>query len=206
MKRKPWFVCGSISTLAAALFIAVYAPGRMKTRFDDAYMFSRYADNSLNGHGFAWNPTHGPSYGTASPVYLILITALKATPPPLFINSILLSLVSFSLFLLGVGFSIKTGFVLSGALARNGIPLLVLPLCLLAPMCRYHPFTGMDTTLAFTANAFLCQGGRFSAGLFRRDYLYYPGVFNYGIALGKGSPLFETILEELIDYSTSSEG
>ncbi len=62
---------------------------------------------------------------------------------------------SFSLFLLGVGFSIKTGLVLGGALARNGIPLLVLPLCLLAPMCRYHPFTGMDTTLAFTANALL---------------------------------------------------
>ncbi len=84
MKRKPWFICGSVSALAAALFIAVYAPGRMETRFDDAYMFSRYADNFLNGHGFAWNPTDGPSYGITSPVYLFLITALKATPPPIY--------------------------------------------------------------------------------------------------------------------------
>ena len=37
-----------ICFFSLVLFLAVYAPARIATQFDDAYMFARYADNALN--------------------------------------------------------------------------------------------------------------------------------------------------------------
>lgn len=143
-----------ISFFSLVLFLAVYAPARISTQFDDAYMFTRYADNFLAGHGFSWNIEDGPAYGITSPVYLILVTSAKyIAPTP--DNSFLLSVLSLATFLLGATIVIWSGSFQRTEKNSNRWHFLFFPLCLLAPMCRYHPFTGMDTTLSFASNALL---------------------------------------------------
>jgi len=41
--------------------------------FDDAYMFSRYAQNLLSGNGFSWNINGGPVYGPTSIAYVFIV-------------------------------------------------------------------------------------------------------------------------------------
>ncbi|MCD6586965.1 MAG: hypothetical protein J7K88_00280, partial [Candidatus Fermentibacteraceae bacterium] len=93
-------VVAVISLLSVVYFVAVYAPARLSTEFDDAYMYCRYASNFLEGNGFSWNAADGPAFGATSPVFLFLITVSKS----LFTadNSFLLSFTSFSTGLLGL--------------------------------------------------------------------------------------------------------
>lgn len=140
--------------LAAVLFIAIYTPDRYGTRFDDSYMFARYADNFIAGHGFSWNIENGPAYGITSPAYLILVTSAKSIAPTPD-NSFLLSVLSLAAFLLGAAIVTWSGSLQRAEKTAYGWYFLFFPLCLLAPMCRYHPFTGMDTTLSFAFNALL---------------------------------------------------
>jgi len=146
-------VVAVISLLSAVYFVVAYAPARLSTEFDDAYMYCRYASNFLAGYGFSWNAADGPAFGATSPVFLFLITVSKS----LFTadNSFLLSFTSFSAGLLGLGVLVFAGYKSGKLLSKKHLPLLVIPLCLVSTSFRYHSFTGMETTLAFLANAIL---------------------------------------------------
>ena len=143
------------SLLSVTFFIALYAPSRMSTEFDDSYMYCRYASNYLAGNGFSWNTSEGAAYGATSPAYLFLITFLKSLFQTE--NSLLLSLTSCSAGLTGLLLLIGAGYLSGGEgqLAKLHLPRLVIPLCLLSSSFRYHCFTGMETTLAFASNSFL---------------------------------------------------
>ncbi|MEW5871908.1 MAG: hypothetical protein AB1894_21750 [Chloroflexota bacterium] len=49
--------------------------------WDDAYMFSRYADNLISTGKISWNPGGEPTYGLTSPLYLIVVTPLRLLFP-----------------------------------------------------------------------------------------------------------------------------
>ncbi len=70
-------------------------------------------------------------------------------------NSFLLSFTSFSTGLLGLAVLVFAGYKSGKLLSKKHLPLLVVPLCLVSTSFRYHSFTGMETTLAFLANAIL---------------------------------------------------
>ncbi|PIE52176.1 hypothetical protein CSA37_07975 [Candidatus Fermentibacteria bacterium] len=74
-KKTPVAIAGA-SLLV--FFLAVYAPERIGTRVDDAYMYIRYAENFISGHGFAWNISEVPAYSITSPLFLFFITALRS--------------------------------------------------------------------------------------------------------------------------------
>jgi hypothetical protein len=141
------------SLLSAVYFVAAYAPARLSTEFDDAYMYCRYASNFLAGNGFSWNAADGPAFGATSPAFLFLVTVSKS----LFTadDSFLLSFTSFYASILGLGVLLLVGYKFGKLLSKKHLPLLVIPLCLVSTSFRYHSFTGMETTLAFLTNAIL---------------------------------------------------
>lgn len=126
----------------------------MHSQFDDAYMYCRYVSNYLSGYGFSWNASEGPAYGLTSPMHLFLLTAAKSLFP-LTSNSSLLAQTSFAAGLLGLLVLVVVGYSYGLETKNRNLPLLIIPFCLLSGMFRYHSFTGMETTLAFAANAFL---------------------------------------------------
>jgi len=143
-----------ISSVFLVFFIVLYAPSRLATEFDDAYMYSRYSSNYLAGNGFSWNVSDGPAYGATSPMYLFIITLVKGVFPGV-TNSFLLSLVSLCMGILGLIVLISSGFKEGKNLTKFRLPLLVIPICILSASFRYHLFTGMETTLSFFSNSLL---------------------------------------------------
>lgn len=59
--RFPKLIIVFVSLLSIVCFIAIYAPSRLSTEFDDLYMYCRYASNYLSGNGFSWNASDGPA-------------------------------------------------------------------------------------------------------------------------------------------------
>ena len=51
------------------------------TDFDDAYMYSRYADHLLAGQGMAWNAGEASVYGVTSLLHLAVVTLVKIVFP-----------------------------------------------------------------------------------------------------------------------------
>ncbi len=153
-KASGKFILIFVSTALLIFFVAMYAPSRLTTEFDDAYMYCRYASNYLEGNGFSWNVSDGPAYGATSPIFLFLITLLKSTFPHI-TNSFLLSLVSFCIGIMGLFILVLSGFKLGKSLAKSYIPFLVIPICILSSSFRFHSFTGMETTFSFLSNSLL---------------------------------------------------
>ena len=46
---------------------------------DDAFIFFRYAENLLEGHGLLWNPGDEAVEGYSSFLYVVVLAALRAT-------------------------------------------------------------------------------------------------------------------------------
>ncbi|MBD3371304.1 MAG: hypothetical protein GF403_01155 [Candidatus Coatesbacteria bacterium] len=70
------------AALAAALILAlVYAELFMWNSVDDTYIFLRYADNWLSGHGPVYNPGERVE-GYTSPLWLLLLTGLTGLGLP----------------------------------------------------------------------------------------------------------------------------
>ena len=144
----------------AALVIYYINLVRVKgpTTFDDAYMFIRYADNFLAGHGIAWNPDGVQTYGTTSILYLAII---------IFARSILQSVSAGALLaILSASFGIPAIAVLaytcnrfaSSSLSKNSFLVFAIIFTgyfVISPAFLFHMTSGMDTTLSFLCNAFL---------------------------------------------------
>jgi len=72
------------------------------TTFDDAYMFIRYANNFLDGHGISWNPDGVQTYGVTSILYLAITTMARSILPNVD-EGVLLTTLSASIGLLAIG-------------------------------------------------------------------------------------------------------
>ncbi|MDP6386993.1 MAG: hypothetical protein QGI93_12440 [Planctomycetota bacterium] len=157
-KTRGW---GSAVALGAVLVaVAGYlsaATGAMGGRFDDAYMFVRYADHFLDGHGHAWNPGGEQTYGSTSLLYFALVTLGKAMLP--LADTTLLRCLSTGTGLAAVVMLAITcaRFSRSGALRSRYLLWcgLVLPAILLSPVFTYHAKTGMGTMLGVLCNTVL---------------------------------------------------
>lgn len=128
---------------------AVTLAGSPPTDFDDAYMFVRYANNLLAGHGLAWNPGEPPVHGATSLLHVLVVAALRGLAPGLDDARLLLAASGGAAVLLlgAVGL----------AVARfAGRPLLA-PVAMAALGASdafvFHAQSGMDTQLAALAVA-----------------------------------------------------
>ena len=121
---------------------------------DDAYMFVRYAQHFIDGHGFSWNINSGRAFGCTSTLWLLLVTLGKAwTELP---NHELLGLLSF-LAVLAWGLilpAVLAVFVSHPLLKATAFPLVFTAL-LFTDQLRYHARTGMETGLAILINTLL---------------------------------------------------
>jgi hypothetical protein len=142
------------------------------TTFDDAYMFIRYADNFLAGHGIAWNPDGVQTYGTTSILYLAIITLARSVLQSVSAGALLAILsASFGLPAIAILAYTCSRFA-SSSLPKNSFLIFAIIFTgyfVISPAFLFHMTSGMDTTLSFLCNAFLA----FSiAGLIREKNKY----------------------------------
>lgn len=127
------------------------------TEFDDAYMFIRYADNLLAGHGYSWNASDGPAFGCTSIPYTFLVALLRMLFPAVAEGTLLvrasgaMGLLAFFLLVLACRAAVSHRYLAS-------LPWLSVFLAytlLDTDLFLAHARTGMDTTLSLAANALL---------------------------------------------------
>ena len=143
------FVAGSVLVYATTL--RTLRP----TRFDDAYMFLRYAKHAIAGAGFSWNVGEGPAYGATSTLFLFIVTAIRGlTHLP---DAAVLMAPSLAAAWAACAALVALGFMVidTGALRQAWVPLLVVPGLLLSSQFRYHSLSGMETTVALLCNSLL---------------------------------------------------
>ena len=124
------------------------------TDFDDAYMYLRYAHNTLAGHWLAWNPGEGPVYGVTSLLHFLLVTLICGLLPgnPAAVLQIASGVAALVLLAALVtvcarfcqDLRLRGRFLLWGAV--------LLPLFSTREAFFFHAHTGMDTMLAALAN------------------------------------------------------
>jgi len=152
--RVSFLSCAALATLGLVAWTRVVPEYLVPTPFDDAYTYARYARHFLDGQGFSWNPGEGPAFGCTSPLYLFLVTGVRAVSEAA--DSTLLPALSTILGVFAaVGLTVFAWFVLDPGLRRGGVPLLVLPALLLSPLMLYHGSTGMETTTGVLTNVLL---------------------------------------------------
>lgn len=149
---------GIVLLFVLFFFYLVFVFANLTTSFDDAYMFLRYADNVLNGHGIAWNPDGVQTYGATSLLYLLLIVLGRGLfsqadgSAVLVITSSVLGLASLIVMAVIGNRSAASEYFKSHRLA---LPLLLAFFFFLSPTFLFHATSGMDTTLAMLCNTLL---------------------------------------------------
>jgi len=137
----------SLLAAAAAITIQVYNLLEMGSIWDDAYIFQRYAQNLLAGHGLAWHPGGEPSYGLTALLYVVpatLFRLLAGGNPSL--GAILSSLVCGGIFLVLL---IRLLWCHSDAgLPARSTALVLIACCIGWSSTPLHFTTGMDTGFA----------------------------------------------------------
>ena len=126
------------------------------TLFDDAYMFIRYADNLLDGHGLVWNQGEDPVYGTTSLLYAFTVAASRAIFSAFELSSsvTLTSTASFFALAAIVCLShIRSHLFKQGAFVQS-LNIYFWSLVCLTPLL-IHGFFGMDTTLSLLTHCLL---------------------------------------------------
>ena len=154
MHRTYWVIIIFIGLAGLAYGFTKYYP----TRFDDAYIFIRYAKNIINGHDVSWNSTDGPVYGFTSTAYLIWITFLRYILP--FNDSIILQMGSVLMGILYLVFLIDTILFLIPADKSHQQYSFLIVFCFLLIFGRgliYHLYSGMDTTMSMLANMLIIR-------------------------------------------------
>jgi arabinofuranosyltransferase len=72
-----WVALGCALSVATGLFSAI-VPSDSPLLWDDAYIFFRYVDNFLAGHGLTWNPGGERVEGYSSFLYVMLLSIPRA--------------------------------------------------------------------------------------------------------------------------------
>jgi len=123
--------------------------------FDDAYMFSRYAQNLLNGYGFTWNAGMSSTYGPTSIPYVFIVTLFMRFVP--LESNFLMPTISW---IIGLMVLALLGNAALTQTRKSSLPIATAALgCVIwiaiSPFFIYHATTGMDTTLSMLANTLL---------------------------------------------------
>ncbi|HTL46811.1 MAG TPA: hypothetical protein VL688_01975 [Verrucomicrobiae bacterium] len=185
----------ALAVFALLKYAARFIPLEM-TKFDDAYMFLRYAHNLLEGHGLRWNAAGPMTYGTTSLLYLLEVTAsVFLSPLPGYKTLLLVSaangLAAFFMITFAACRAVRSPWLKNFPLlcGINGMLLLA------EENFRAQAATGMDTTLSIFINALLVlcvlrlwdapsrAGAMLTAAvsylsvLCRPDHFFYAGLF-----------------------------
>jgi hypothetical protein len=146
-RRSTWFLLLGIPVVV----LLAFARSDLETvlRFDDAFMFWRYAVHVRDGFGMAWNAGGEATYGLTSQLwaYFVLPFTYTALSP-----GRSLQIASFVIGLAGLGLG---GLALAGSKLRLSIYVGLVVLLLILRPFGYHLTTGMDTMLSFTTNVAL---------------------------------------------------
>ncbi len=152
-----------LATLLSVAGLAYALYSSRPTRFDDSYMFLRYADNILAGHGHAWNPGGEQVYGSTSLLHVGVVTLVRfCCPLPENVDAadatvlLIASALPGALMLLVL--VVTCARCSTHPLLHNRYLLwagLLLPVLVFDGTVRYHHQTGMDTMLAGLCNALL---------------------------------------------------
>jgi hypothetical protein len=156
--KRTWYLnafLAAVALIGIVFYIKNTIGSLGNTKFDDAFMFTRYAELWLSGQGFSWNAVDGPAYGITSPVYLFIITAtLWLTECS---DALALTATSWAAGLLSIALLVVLGFVVqTGTTSRKSlVPLLVAPALLFMSPFYLHSLTGMETTFSLLSNSLL---------------------------------------------------
>jgi hypothetical protein len=146
--------------------------------FDDAYMFLRYANNFLDGHGIAWNPDGVQTYGATSLLYLALVIIVQgifqSVNPGTLLSALSTSLGFPAIIMIAYTCSY---YAKSPALKRSfpWLAIILIAFFMTAPVYLFHTASGMDTTLSLLCNAALI----FTA----MGWLYNKSGYNFFLIL-----------------------
>jgi len=147
--------------LAAMLCVSIYALAlwtSRPTRFDDSYMFLRYANNLIAGHGHAWDAGGEQVYGSTSLLHVGVVTVLKYSLSGLTDARLLLIASALPGALMLALLVVTCGRFSMHRLLHRHYALwagLLMPTLALSGIVLYHHRTGMDTMLATLCNAAL---------------------------------------------------
>ena len=149
---------GVILILSLLGFYIFFTRANLVTTFDDAYMFIRYANNAITGHGIAWNPDGIQTYGATSLLYLLIIVLVRWLFPTVEASH-LLTITSASL---GILFLITLAIGCARMTHSNFLKkyplllsILLAILFLPSPGFLFHTTSGMDTSISLLCNTFL---------------------------------------------------
>ncbi|MBF0543265.1 MAG: hypothetical protein HQM08_02470 [Candidatus Riflebacteria bacterium] len=154
---KPYTILRIVFAIFAVIalsdFVSFAYSSKTGICFDDAFMFTRYASNFLEGHGFSWNRTEGPVYGCTSIFYLFIVTAFRAFSWKSD-QELLLSLSEF----FGLLSVLSMCFLAYYSLEKDGVKrtwthLLIFPVVLFSAVYRKNCVSGMETTFAIFLNS-----------------------------------------------------
>ena len=123
--------------------------------FDDAYMFTRYSQNLLNGYGFTWNAGMSSTYGPTSIPYVFIVTLFMRFVP--LESNFLMPTISW---IIGLMVLALLGNAALTQTRKLSLPIATVALgCVawvaISPFFIYHATTGMDTTFSMLANTLL---------------------------------------------------
>ena len=152
--RRLWRAIVVVCVVACAYILLNSLP----TPFDDAYMFIRYANNLLAGHGHAWNPNGVQVFGSTSLLHLGVVTSLKGCLPRVSDATVLLLASAMPAFCALVVLVVACAQSAQHRMLHNNYWLwgaLLLPSLILQETFRYHLRTGMDTMTSLLCNALL---------------------------------------------------
>lgn len=148
----------ALATGLSVLALAVIWFNSQPSHFDDAYMFVRYADHMLSGHGHAWNPGGPQTFGSTSLLHVAAVTAIRSLLPSvrpawvLLTASMSAAVVGLVLIVVAAGLACRHPLLRRNWLLWAG---LLLPGLVMQEVFKYHVRSGMDTMAALACNALL---------------------------------------------------
>lgn len=151
-------IAARTAVVAAVASFAYIVVNSQPTHFDDAYMFIRYANNLLAGHGHAWNPGGPAVFGSTSLLHVGVVTCLRGCLPGVSDATILLIAGTIPAALgMALTVFICARFSRHPRFTGNWVlwAALVLPVLVLQETMKYHLRSGMDTMLSLCCNALL---------------------------------------------------
>ncbi len=150
------FLWPSLILATTALYIYSWISHSTSIKFDDAYMYIRYADNILAGKGYSWNGDQN-TFGCTSIAYALFVTGIRWMFPDASNHGVLLvssgfwglatlCLLSFTFYRLAMSPKLKQGLWIAAVLSVYFVTNFAF---------KYHMLTGMDTTMSMFTNTLL---------------------------------------------------
>ncbi|MDI3282679.1 hypothetical protein [Polyangium sp. 15x6] len=140
----------TIAACIGVIALKVIAHFDVRTLWDDAYIFQRYAHNVLHDGRIAWNPGGAPTYGLTSLAFLVVnVPLLVATRGNMSLAAILSSLLP------GVALIVLLAWLAKEAAGRRmaGVAIGLVFVCLARSTFADHFVSGMDTTFGLCFGA-----------------------------------------------------